>query len=277
MAEETDLSRTEPASAKRLQAARRAGDVPRSAELSGWLVLLAALGALSWLGPRLFQGLQQMMRAAFETAAQSTGAGLSASASDALSTALWATLPVLALIFLAVLAAPLALSGWVYAPQAAQADFARANPLRVLARLFSPEALFSGGMAALKPTLAAGALVWMLADGWAVWQTLAAAQPVEALAQAAAWLGRGLFVLTGALALAAALDAGWRWWRYLRRHAMGWRDVLAEARESELSPELRARMHGRRQQAGQGPLPNPLPQAGEGANARPNAINEVIG
>jgi flagellar biosynthetic protein FlhB len=265
MAEETDLSRTEPASAKRLQAARRAGDVPRSAELSGWLVLLAALGALNWLAPRLFESLRQLMRAAFETANQPTVVGLSASASDALSTALWATLPLLALIFLAVLAAPLALSGWVYAPQAAQADITRANPWRALARLFSPEALFSGGMAALKPALVAGALAWMLADGWTVWQTFAAVPPAEALALAATWLGRGLFVLAGVLALAAALDAGWRWWCYLRRHAMSWQDVLAEARESEPSPELRARLHARRQQVGRG-----------GADVR-RGVDEVIG
>lgn len=265
MAEETDLSRTEPASAKRLQAARRAGDVPRSAELSGWLVLLAALGALNWLGPRLFDSLRHLMRAAFETAAQSTAAGLATPLSDALSAALWAVLPVLALVFLAVLMAPLALSGWVYAPQAAQADFARAHPLRAVARLFSSEALFSGGLAALKLALLAGAVFWMLSDGWRSASAFAAAQPAEALAQAAAWLGRGLFALAGALALAAAFDAGWRWWRYLQRHAMTWQEVLAEARESEVSPELRARLHGRRQQAGRG-----------GADAR-RGVDEVIG
>jgi len=48
----------------------------------------------------------------------------------------------------------------------------------------------------------------------------------------------------------AALDAGWRWWRYLRRHAMTWQAVLAEAREAEGSPEMRAQMQGRQQQMG---------------------------
>ena len=46
MAEESDLSRTEPASSQRLQQARKAGDVPRSAELTAWVVLLATLGML---------------------------------------------------------------------------------------------------------------------------------------------------------------------------------------------------------------------------------------
>jgi flagellar biosynthetic protein FlhB len=69
---------------------------------------------------------------------------------------------------------------------------------------------------------------------------------------AAAWVGRGLLALAAALTLAAALDAGWRWWRYLRRHAMTWQEVVAEAREAEGSPEMRARLRSRQQQSGQG-------------------------
>jgi flagellar biosynthetic protein FlhB len=116
-------------------------------------------------------------------------------------------------------------------------------------------------------------------------------------------VGRGVLALAAALALSAALDAGWRWWRYLRRHAMTWQEVLAEAREAEGSPEMRAQLRSRQQQAGRGanagpttgPLPNPLqsgwsepypplPLAGEGgeragesANAGPKSIDEVIG
>jgi flagellar biosynthetic protein FlhB len=58
---------------------------------------------------------------------------------------------------------------------------------------------------------------------------------------------------------------------------------MAEAREAEGSPEMRAQLRSRQQQAGQGPLPlspkggNPLPLAGEGANAKPTSIDEVIG
>ncbi|MDO9007142.1 MAG: EscU/YscU/HrcU family type III secretion system export apparatus switch protein, partial [Thiobacillus sp.] len=70
MAEESDLSRTEPASSQRLQQARNAGDVPRSAELTAWVVLLAALGMLGWLMPRLLAALQNLTESALATAAQ---------------------------------------------------------------------------------------------------------------------------------------------------------------------------------------------------------------
>ena len=46
---------------------------------------------------------------------------------------------------------------------------------------------------------------------------------------------------------------------------MTYQEVLAEAREGELPAEVRAQLRERQQQAGQG------------ANARPTSINEVIG
>ncbi|HMA12050.1 MAG TPA: EscU/YscU/HrcU family type III secretion system export apparatus switch protein, partial [Steroidobacteraceae bacterium] len=85
--------------------------------------------------------------------------------------------------------------------------------------------------------------------------------------------------------------------RYLRRHAMTWQEVMAEAREAEGSPEMRAQLRSRQQQAGRGgaaqagvgadamspPSPQPSPSKGEhpeghkGANAGPTSIDEVIG
>lgn len=248
MAEETDLSRTEPASPQRLQQARSAGDVPRSAELTAWVVLLTALGVLAWLAPRLLDALQVLTAAAFAHAAQP----LSPVFLEAAQSALWAVLPVLVAIFVAALVTPMLLSGWVYAPQAIQADLTRANPFKPFARLFSADSLFDGTLALLKLALAAAAVGWALTSGWPGLQDLTGGEPSVALGETAGWIGRGVLALAAALTLAAALDAGWRWWRYLRRHAMTWQEVLAEAREAEGSPEMRARLRGRQQQAGQG-------------------------
>lgn len=247
MAEETDLSRTEPASPRRLQLARSAGDVPRSGELTAWAVLLSALGMLGWLAPRLLNALQVLTEVAFIHAAQP----LSPVFIQAAWAAFWAVLPVLGVIFAAALVAPILLSGWVFAPQAAQADLTRANPFKPFARLFSVESLFDGSLVLLKLALAAAAVGWVLTSGWSGLHSLTRSEMSVALDATAAWVGRGVLVLAAALTLAAAVDAGWRWWRYLRRHAMSWQEVLAEARESEVSPEVRARMRGRQQQAGQ--------------------------
>jgi len=248
MAEETDLSRTEPASPRRLQEARSADDVPRSTELTAWVVLLSALAVLGWLAPRLLNALQALTETAFIHAAQP----LSPILIEAAQSALWAVLPVLVVVFVAALLAPMLLSGWVYAPQVTQADLTRANPFKPLARLFSADSLFDGTLTLLKLALVAAAVGWALASGWPGLLNLTGSGVGESLTATAAWIGRGVLALALALAVAAVLDAGWRWWRYLRRHAMTWQEVLAEAREAEGSPEMRAQLRGRQQQAGQG-------------------------
>ena len=278
MAEESDLSRTEPASARRLQAAREAGDVPRSAELTASVVLLSALGVLGWLAPRLIDALRNLTAAALTQAATP----LSPSFLEAAQAAAWAVLPVLATIFVAALVAPMLLSGWVYAPQITRADFSRAYPFRPLARLFSADAWFNGSLAILRLALVGGAVGWALSDGWPGLPEMARAEQGTTLPVVAGWVGHGVIAVAAALTAAAALDAGWRWWRYLRRHAMTWQELVAEAREAEGSPEMRARVRQRQQQAGQGPRPLPPSEGkpspdGEGANARPKAIDEVIG
>lgn len=272
MAEESDLSRTEPASPRRLQQARNEGDVPRSAELTAWVVLFSALAALGWGGPKIFASLTQQFQTAFQSVAQPFPAEPFAP---------WLSLgsvllPVLALIFVAVLIAPMLLSGWVFAPRAMEFKAQRLNPLVVFQRLFSLDGVYVIGKTLLKLALIVG-VCWMTLSG--EWTRLWALPlgSLEASARAAAGLLlQGLLAVTGSLAVIALIDTGWQWWRYRARHAMTWQEVLAEAKESEGSPEMRGRMLARRQaaaaQASSNPLPNSLPLAGEGANAEPRAI-----
>ncbi|MFZ3175492.1 MAG: EscU/YscU/HrcU family type III secretion system export apparatus switch protein, partial [Thiobacillus sp.] len=194
MAEETDLSRTEPASPRRLQQARSVGDVPRSAELTAWVMLLTVLGVLTWLAPRLLDALQVLSAAAFAHAAQP----LSPVFLEAAQSALWAVLPVLVVIFVAALVAPMLLSGWVYAPQAIQADLTRANPFKPFTRLFSADSLFDGTLALLKLALAAVAVGWALTSGWPGLQDLTGSVPSVALGETAGWIGRGVLALAAA-------------------------------------------------------------------------------
>ncbi len=246
MAEETDLSRTEPASPRRLQQARRAGDVPRSGELTAWLVLLTALGILVWSAPSLVSAMLALTASAFMSAAHPLSPPFLAAA----TALMWAVLPVLGAIFIAALVAPMLLSGWVFAPQVTQADLSRIRFFKPLARLATLDFWFDGSLALLKLALAATAVGWALTTGWPTLNTLIAGDTGAVLLASAAWVGRGMLALATALAVAAALDAGWRWWRYLQRHAMTWPEVLAEAREAEGSPEMRAQMRDRQQQVG---------------------------
>ena len=251
MAEESDLSRTEPASPRRLQQARSQGDVPRSAELTAWVVV-SALAGLTWLAPGIFAALTLFLQTALQSAAQpfpphpfepllSVGAVL---------------LPLLGGIFVALLIAPMLLSGWVFSPQALNFNSQRLYPLAAFTRLFSIEAVFVAAKTLIKFALV-GAACWLTLSGeWGPLLALPGGAPEQVFSTASDLLLKGLLTVVGMLAVIAVLDAGWHGWRYRARHAMTWQEVLAEARESEGSPEMRARMRGRLQAAA-GPHLNP--------------------
>jgi flagellar biosynthetic protein FlhB len=92
--------------------------------------------------------------------------------------------------------------------------------------------------------------MWLL-DALRATFTPAALSPARAFAMAADVVWRTFWVLAAVLAVFAVLDGAWRVWRHRRRHAMTWQEVLAEAREAEGSPEMRARLRERQAHAAQ--------------------------
>ncbi len=270
MAEESDLSHTEPASPRRLQQARSQGDVARSAELTAWVVLLSALVALIGLAPQIFNALSINLQTALQSAAQP----FPAHPFDSLLSLGAVLLPLLALIFVALLIAPLFLSGWVFSPGAVSFNAQRLNPLAKIKRLFTVEALFIAIKTLIKFSLV-GMACWLTLSGdWSRLFALPGADPAQAFSAAAGVLMKGLLTVVGMLTVIAVLDTGWNWWQYRTRHAMTWQEVLAEAQESEGSPEMRARMRGRQQSAAAQSSTVPLPLSGEGVNAEPKAVDE---
>lgn len=248
MAEESDYSRTEPASEQRLAQARAEGRVPRSAELSALLVLgTMAVGLAMW-GAQLFERLRQIFSGHFAQVAQLAPE----SAFSLVRQSAVEILPFLLALFLVALLAPLLLSGWVFAPPVARFRGERLNPWPLFARPFSSGGLFDGFKAVLK--IAALALLLFICYRMNL-QALAGL-PSLPLAQAVAAAGgvlvEGLLLLLAAVLLAALFDAPWQWWRHLRGLAMTRAEALAEAREGEGSPELKARMRARRQSMRQG-------------------------
>ncbi len=251
MAEERFESRTEPASSRRLREARARGQVPRSADLAFLAMLLAAAGVLSFGGGALFQSLAFMLAQGLHGAASSSfqqAFELAASGGTA-------TFPILAAVFVAALIAPLLLSGWVFAPQVMEFEPSRLDPLRPLGRLFSVDGLF-GGLKALLALAVLGAVSWAyLRHNWHELFVLWGSSLNVSLSGMAIWLGKGLLILAGTVALFALPDGLWQWWRHLAGLAMTRGEVLAEAQEEEMSAVMRARMAG----VGE----RPQPDAGE--------------
>lgn len=237
MSDESAGERTEEPTPRRLQEARRRGDVALSRDLQGALVLGAATLALTLAAPagvgRMIVYLRRALREATDPSR-----GAQAALWTAVETAAALTLLPLVLITVMGVAAGLFQTGGLITMDPLRLDPGRMVPR--WGRVFGTEALAEVGKGIVK--LAVAAIV-------AVWTLMPLVRSVAALAGAGA--GRTLAVLgviAGELAFRLALAAGvvgvgdWLWQRarYRRRLRMTREEVKREVKESEGEPQHRA-------------------------------------
>jgi flagellar biosynthetic protein FlhB len=169
MADTERQDRTQPATPKRLEDARREGRIPRSRDLTAAAVMLTAGIALTVVGETLARRLSDMMRGALSITRDRVfdeGAMVRAF-SDLSALALHAVAPVLVLTLVAALGAPLALGGWSFSGKALAPDFSRLNPVAGIGRMLSLRSWVELGKALGKFAIVgvAGALVlWINMD-----------------------------------------------------------------------------------------------------------------
>lgn len=260
---EHDQERTERPTPKRIEKARKEGQVPRSPELSAAAVLLVAGGSLRFLGPSLGATLAGVMRSSLALGrAQAFDPGLALSSmGEELLRAGRACAPVLGLTLVAALAAPLALGGWNLSPGALAPDFTRLDPIAGFGRLFSARGAVELGKAFGKFLVVATAAVWVLRSESARLLGLGAEPLSAAIADAAGLASRALLTVSVGLAVIAAIDVPWQLWQYSKKLGMTREEIREELRESEGSPEMKGRIRRAQQEIARRRMIQEVPKA----------------
>lgn len=255
--------RTERATPKRLEEARKRGQVPRSTELSMAAVCISASVAIYSMGRMVTGQLADFMhdmlslRPASALAANAiwpalTGAG---------ARALWIILPILGATFCAALAAPIAIGGWNFSAGALVPQFGRLNPVNGLGRVFSARGLVELGKGLAKVGVV-GLIAWVLLRGLTPQLMGLSMEPLNnAIGHSAALAGYALLVLTCGLVVIAAFDVPFQLWQHARDLRMTREEVKEEYKESEGSPETRGRIREAQRALARGRMLQDVPKA----------------
>lgn len=263
MAEDSDLERTEPASARKLQEARERGNVPRSRELASLAVLLASTGVIAYLGASMFQGLHRMLRDSLSfgraevSGVEMMGRDLMQAGTDGLLLFLPLALGVVA----AAVLANLMISGWVFSPKALEMDFSKMNPMAGIGRMFSTQSLVELFKALLKGGLIGGVAGWMI---WVQWEEILnlGAEPLEAAASHFARITLYTFLAAAAAyALIVAVDVPFQIWNYHHGMRMTKEEVRQESKETEGDPQIKARIRSLQREAARRRMMQAVPKA----------------
>lgn len=263
MAEDSDLERTEPASARKLEQARERGNVPRSRELATLAVLLASASVIAFLGTFMYQGLGRVMRNALNFGLADVaspvmmGRNLMAAGMDGVLL----YLPMAVTVVVAAVGANLMLSGWVFSTQALEANFSKLNPISGIARMFSLNSLAELVKAVLKGGLIAGVAGWMI---WHQHDGILALSN-EPLESAVVHFGQiALFTFlasVAAFALIVLMDVPFQIWDYHHGLRMSKEEVRQEGKEIEGDPQIKARIRSLQREAARRRMMQAIPQA----------------
>lgn len=244
LAEDSDLEKTESATPRRLEKAREEGQVARSRELATFALVAAGfLGAWGMSG-MIGEHVQTMLRTAFtfnhETVFDPKRAFISAGA--ATREGAYMLMPLLALLGLAALLAPMAMGGWLLSTKSLAPNFERLNPVSGLGRIFSINGWIQLGMSLAK------IVVVGLIGGLAIWHRredilALATQPLHvALSNAGHLIAVCCAMTVAGMFLLAALDVPYQLWSFHKKLRMTKEEVKREHRESEGDPHVKARI-----------------------------------
>jgi flagellar biosynthesis protein FlhB len=249
MAENDQEDRTESATPKRLEDARKRGQVPRSPELGAAAVTLATAGALLVLGSGLVGAMSEQMRRGLSLDGRlmlNEGAAI-ASFQNSMLDALLAVAPVLGLVFVAALVAPLALGGWNFSTEALGVKFERIDPIAGVGRMFSIRSLVELAKSLAKFAAVGTVAVLLLWSQTDEILALSRRALAPAMADSLRLAAQALLAMSGSLALIAAIDVPYQLWQHARQLRMTREEIRQESRESEGSPEVKGRIRAAQQ------------------------------
>jgi flagellar biosynthetic protein FlhB len=263
MAEDSDLERTEPASPRRLEEARKKGNIPRSKELNTFAIMMVGGVSLLMMGQPLTQGIMQLMKRglSFDRSMLNSPDIMWNSLIKAIMDMLLLFFPLMIALVIAALAAPILLGGWLLSAQALEPDFGRVNPMKGIARILSVHSLAELGKAVAK------SVILGLIGFWVIWhyRLEALALTNESLLSGSAHLGHLIGIsfvyITAAMLLIVAIDVPYQLWEYHRKLRMTKEEIRQEMKESEGDPHLKARIRSMQRETARRRMMSEVPKA----------------
>lgn len=251
MAENEDgQERSEDPSGKKLEEARKKGQVPRSRELGSVAVMVVGAVGLLVLGDSLIEAGQALFRLNYDISPedlQDPDVAMHRLLESGLL-ALKTLAPFFALVAVAAIAIPPLVGGLNFSFESVQPKLSKLNPLAGLKRMFSTHALVELGKSIAKFLLVASAAVFILNHHRDRFLALGFQEPEMAMAEGVSLVAWAFFWLCCTLLLIAAVDVPFQLFQYKKQLMMTKQEVKDEYKETEGKPEVKGKIRSKQRE-----------------------------
>ncbi len=263
MSEDSDLEKTEQPSQRKLDQAREKGQVARSRELSTFAVLLAGGGSVWLMGASLSAQMVKMLRDGLTLSQELVfKPELMVPHLYDLSLAMLVTFaPVLLVLLLAALLAPLALNGWLFSTESLMPQFSRMNPVSGVARMFSVNSLVELGKTLAKAVVVGGIATWVIWSHRDDVMQLATLSVTSSIPQMGHLIGVSFLSITAAMLLIVAVDVPFQLYENNKKLKMTKEEVRKESKETEGDPMVKGRIRSMQREIARRRMMEAIPTA----------------
>jgi flagellar biosynthesis protein FlhB len=240
--------KTEKATPKKRKEARQRGQVARSQDLQGAIVLLAGIIALGASGPAMVQRMADVMRqgiAQMSSPDVVSKKGIGLLLQHAGEAALLAVAPIAVACVLAGVVTSAGMVGLKPSGKALKPDAKRISPVSGFKNLFGPNALFEAGKSIAKVGVVAAIVAVALLPKLPEFGGMVGLSPVDFGTILAHDLGGLVKRAAFAYLLIGAIDFAWQKRRNEKALKMDKQEVRDEAKEQNLPAEVRSALRRR--------------------------------
>ena len=263
MAEDSDQEKTEEPTSKRLEDARKKGQIARSRELNTFAMLITSAILLLMMGGQMGNSLLAMMKTLFQLSRQIIfdPASPIIYLKQVMIDGVMLIAPFIAVMVVVAIVAPLALGGWVFSWETITPKFEKLDPIKGIPRLFALRGLMELIKALLKFLLVFFVSV-ILSKHFLKELTGLGVEPLEqSISHALNIIGFCYIVLCASLIVVVMFDVPYQLWDHSKKLKMTLQEIKDEMKESEGSPEIKARQRRIQMDMAQNRMMTQVPKA----------------
>ncbi len=252
-----------PATERRLDQAKKDGQMARSRDLANLSVLGGGMALLVVFWPTALGYLRDAMRTQFrfDHALLQKGDVLTAHLMSSFTSVLVVYLPLGITVLSVTVLANIAVGGWSVSLKPLMPDLGKLSPLKGFGRIFSKQH-FLDVLKLLSLSVVIGSVGWMFVSSHLIDFSTLLMRPLDsALAQLGSWLVTGVAALLSVVAVVAAIDVPLAIMMHKHKLRMSHQDVKQEHKETEGNPQLKGRMRALQREVAQRSSVNAVPKA----------------
>ncbi len=264
MSEENDDSqKTEDPTPKKLEDARRKGQVPISREINNWVMLLAGTVVILGFGPAMMEDIMALLRTYFEQTAllPPSPGGLQFAVVEALKEILFILAVPLLFLMIAAFIGPFIQVGPIFAPEIIKMDLSKISIVKGFGRLFSMKSIMEFVKGILKLAIISVVGIIILTPFYGSVEHMVGL-PIAAAADELKSLTTRLLVgILVVLFVIALIDLLYQRYEHNKKMRMTKQELKDEYRQSEGDPHVKAKLRQIRQERARARMMQAVPGA----------------